>query len=221
MGDDQDAVEVGLDGVDGLHQPLPPLRILRAEPLVNEERAQLRAGAAGQQLGDGDAQGEVDPKGLAAGEEIVAARPQLVGDDDVQRLLHSALLHLSLGVQPHAHAPVAHAAQQTIGLGLDLRQRGLDDHGLQAPPPEGLPQLLVDALGLRRLPLRFLLDLPLLGQALAGINTLPRRAQPQPGQPFLFQHLLDPLRRCGQPAGDLGQAAHGGGQFLSPGLVGG
>jgi hypothetical protein len=44
------------------------------------------------------------------------------------------------------HAVVGHACQQSVSLGLDLRQCNLNEQGLDTPLAEGLGKLTVDAL---------------------------------------------------------------------------
>jgi hypothetical protein len=67
VGDDQDQLEVVLDGVDRRHQPLAALGVLGAEAFVDDQRLQPGAGAARQQLGQGDADGELTRKARRRG----------------------------------------------------------------------------------------------------------------------------------------------------------
>src|SRR5579884_581443 len=153
--DDEHLLEVVLDRADRLHQPLQPLRILRAEPLVHDQGLEAGAGAAGRELGEGDAQREVDAEGLAAAEQLVAARAQLVGDLDLEGLDRVTFLRVALGLELQVHPVVGHAREERIRLALDLWNGALDDHRLDALLAEGDGQLTVDAaLGEEPRPLR-------------------------------------------------------------------
>ena len=86
MCDDHYLLEVVLDGLDGPNEPLQPGRVLRAEPLVYEQRGQRRARPVSQQPGQRDTQGEVYPERLSAAVGLIAACAQFVGYLDVQGL---------------------------------------------------------------------------------------------------------------------------------------
>src|SRR5216683_2311594 len=147
VGDDQDLFELGLDGLNGLDDAIAAVLILRAEALVDDERLQPRAGAMGQQTRQRDANRKIDAKAFAAAEHLVAARPQLVRNLDVERFNRAnARAHVALCLELDVHAPVRHPRQDAIGLFFDLGNGRLDDHGLNAAPTEGVRQVAVDAL---------------------------------------------------------------------------
>src|SRR2546428_8633577 len=99
MGHDQDLLEVRGYGVYRLDQPVAAGRVLGAEPLVDDQELELRAGPAREQLRERDADREVDPERLAARVHLVVARAELVRDLDVERLDHAlARLRLALGL---------------------------------------------------------------------------------------------------------------------------
>ena len=83
MGDDEDAGEVFLDGVDGFDQALAALGVLAAEAFVDDQGLQARAGAFGQDAREGQADGEVDAELFAAAEVFVGALAGAVADADV------------------------------------------------------------------------------------------------------------------------------------------
>src|SRR5579884_2022056 len=94
--DHEDLLEIFLDDLDRLDQPLQALGVLGAEALVDDERLNAGAGPARHQLGQRDPQGEVDSKCLPAAEQLVVARAPLVRDLDVQCLDRVALLGVAL-----------------------------------------------------------------------------------------------------------------------------
>ena len=49
MGDHQDLLELGLDGLDGLHDAVAAVGVLRAKAFVDDQRLQTSAGAMRQQ----------------------------------------------------------------------------------------------------------------------------------------------------------------------------
>src|SRR5581483_6804541 len=83
---DEDFLEIVLDGVQDFDEPLPALAVLRAEAFVENQRLQLRAGAPRQQPRKGDTHREVDTERLAAAEEFVGPGSRVIRDLDVQRL---------------------------------------------------------------------------------------------------------------------------------------
>ena len=72
VSDDKDLFEVLADGLDRFDQVVQTLLVLRAEPLIDNERAETRARAVGRKFGQGDADGKIDPEGLSAGIELIA-----------------------------------------------------------------------------------------------------------------------------------------------------
>ncbi len=144
VGDDQETGEFVLDGMDRLDQPFPPLGILRAEALVDDEGLQLCARATGQEAGEGDTEGEVDPELFPAGVVLVGPLAQFVHNTDVQRLPQFPGLGLPLGLQPDVHPAVGHPGEEPVGLGLDLRDGGLDDHRRDPLDAEGGAQFFVE-----------------------------------------------------------------------------
>ena len=185
--------KVILDRVDGLYQALAALGVLGAKPLVDDQHLELGPGPAGQQLAQGDADGKVDAERLAAGEQLVGPRAQLVGDVDVQRLDGVALEGLPLGLKADVHPAIGHARQQAVGLELDLGDGRLDDHGLDALLAKGQAQFVIDGLFLgQRCWSADLVPLPLLGQVAAMVQFLLgcAQGQPRPGRLGLqFLHL--------------------------------
>ena len=103
MGNDDNLFKIILNGVDRLDQPLPALHILGAKTLVDDQRLQPGAGSAGQDFADGDANGKVDPKSLAAGKELVVAGANFIGDTNIEGLNRTvAALGLALGLKADA-----------------------------------------------------------------------------------------------------------------------
>jgi hypothetical protein len=98
VGDDEDAGEVALDGVDGFDEALAALGVLAAEAFVNDEGLKAGAGAFGEDLGEGEADGEVDAEFFAAALVFVGAGARDVADLDLQSLGQCvAALELALG----------------------------------------------------------------------------------------------------------------------------
>src|SRR5438128_2385306 len=71
--DDEDLLEVVADAVDRFDEAIAAFGVLRAEAFVDDEGLQSGARAAGQQLREGDTDGEVGAERLAAAEELVLA----------------------------------------------------------------------------------------------------------------------------------------------------
>src|SRR5690606_15115367 len=96
--------------------------VLGSEALVHDERADADAAALGEELSERDAEGEVDPEGLAAGERLVGPRhAALVGDLDVERLLRAAGFLVLERLEVDARAAPGEAFEQPVGAVLDLR----------------------------------------------------------------------------------------------------
>src|SRR5581483_10702417 len=156
--DDEDLLEVVLDGLDRLDESFQALSILRAEALVYDEELDLRTGPPRHEFREADAQREVGAERLAAAEQFVVAGAQLVGELDVQRLNRVTLAGVALRLQLEVHAVVSHAGEERVRLLLQLGDHALDEHSLQALFAEGQGQLAVDTALL--LQARPLLDQP-------------------------------------------------------------
>ena len=94
MRDYEHFVEVLADPVDGFPEVLEAAAVLGSEALIDDEGSQTGAGAAGQDLGQRDAQGEVGTEGLATRVQLIRALSELVGDLDVERLFRAAALEI-------------------------------------------------------------------------------------------------------------------------------
>ena len=202
MGNDDDLGEVVPDGLDDLHQAFEALGILGAEPLVDDQGAQAGAGAPGQHAGQGDAQGEIDAKRLAAGEQLVVAGAQVVADLDVERFGDAAGAGVALRFQRHVHGVVADPREDTVGLFLQLGDGVFDHDGLDAVLAEHAGEVVVELpFGHRVLPLLLLrLQFGLLLQARLMLRLA--AAQGEAGFPLPFP------QRAHQALGGGGIGAH-------------
>src|SRR5579884_4203071 len=153
---DQNFLKIVLNGVNNLDQLLASLAVLRAKALVQNQRLQPRARPVREQARQGDADGKVDAEGLAAAEELIGARADVIGDLDVQGLYLSAgRFGRARGLKADLHGVVGHAGQQRVGLVLQLRDSVFDDERLHALLAEGPGERLVDTAFLIRLLMRF------------------------------------------------------------------
>src|SRR3990170_4024022 len=95
----------------------------------------------GQQSGQSDTQGKVNPEGLPAAEHLVVARSQFVSNLYFECFYSAALLCQRLGLDSDRHAVVCHALQQTVCLRLDFGERLLfDNQGLNTLLTEGVTE---------------------------------------------------------------------------------
>src|SRR5947208_10324171 len=76
--DDEDLLELGLNGLDGFHDALAAFLVLRAEAFVDDQCLEAGTSPGSQQLRQGDANREVDAESLATRKQLVRARAELV-----------------------------------------------------------------------------------------------------------------------------------------------
>src|SRR5579871_2933310 len=145
MRDDQDLLKIVLDGLDDFDQLLPPLAVLGAEPFVQDQGLQLCAGAPRQQARQRDPNGKIDPKRLAAAEQFVGARAQIIRDLDLQRLaLVPGRLCDLRRLESDVHRIVGDPTEETVRLLLQVGNGVLDNQRLHALASERGHQVVVE-----------------------------------------------------------------------------
>ena len=145
MGNDQNFFKIPADGLDSFHEVVESFGVLSAKAFVNDQGAQARARATGQEFGQSNANGKVNAKSFSARIEFVAAFAEFVANFDVEGFARTPAFEVAERLQGDLCAVICQARENAIGLFFDFWNGLFDDECLNAVFAKRCGQFAIDA----------------------------------------------------------------------------